>query len=557
MEVRAIVAFVLSLLVFAGWNFFIESRHGKGIVKAPSQLERIQVSPTESVSPEKAGESGIPSVPVPARVAGLSSDDQTSKEKAAKPFDTSLLPAKAAKDVTVTLKNDTIIFTTAGAGIKSFLLSRYKDLKGKPLELIPSPEGNIASPQVILDDKNLALFVGRSIYDASTDNLNLSETNPTGTLAFSLKDPSGLEIIKEYSFAYNSYKIDCTIKMNYGNEPLKTLKVSWNNGIESGRIGKDSYTYEGPTTLVGFDRETDAKNLEEGPVRHGGDLKWTAYQNKYFAVALIPLEKNVTAVIEKGRNGVATVGLEYGMDTFPFEKKFSFFLGPKESEQLDQLKKISLSHLIDYGWFGNFFAFLVRPLFNFLQFFYHQTGNYGWSIIILTVVIKVLFFPLSQKSFKSMKNMQKIQPEIKILQERYKDDRQMLSKELMRVYRENKVNPMGGCLPMILQIPVFIALYQVLLVSIELRNAPFIFWLHDLSEKDPYYVTPIIMGASMFLQQRMSPAVGDPTQQKMMMILPLVFTFLFLNFPSGLVIYWLVNNILTVTQQYYINTYSK
>ena len=153
--------------------------------------------------------------------------------------------------------------------------------------------------------------------------------------------------------------------------------------------------------------------------------------------------------------------------------------------------------------------------------------------------------------------MQKIQPELKILQERYKDDRQMMSQEMMRLYREHKVNPLGGCLPMLLQIPVFISLYHVLLISIELRNAPFAGWIMDLSEKDPYYVTPILMGASMFLQQKMTPAVGDPAQQKVMMILPVVFTFLFLNFPSGLVIYWLVNNILTIAQQYYVTRYAK
>lgn len=554
MEVRAVVAFILSLLAFAGWNFFLESRHAKETPKVHSMQEKMPASTTEPAPLKKAVEPGISQAPTAS--TGLSSPEQTAGAKAGSPFDASLKSGKSAKDVTVTLKNSAMVFTTAGAGIKSFLLTKYKDHNGKPLELIRAPEGNIPSPRIELADKNLALFIGRGIYDASTDNLVLSENNPAGSIAFSLKDPSGLEVIKEYSFAFDSYKVDCSIKMSYGNEPLKTLLISWHDSIQSGKTEKDSYTYEGPTTLVGFDRKTDAKNLDEGPVRHAGDLKWTAYQNKYFAIALIPLEKNLTAVIEKGRNDSASVGLEYSQESFPFQKKFSFFLGPKEMDQLDRLKAISLDYLLDYGWFGNFFAFLVKPLFSFLQYFYHMTGNYGWSIIIMTVIIKVLFFPLSHKSFKSMKNMQKIQPEIKILQERYKDDRQMLSQELMRVYRENKVNPMGGCLPMILQIPVFIALYQVLLVSIELRNAPFILWILDLSEKDPFYVTPLLMGATMFLQQKMSPPVGDPTQQKMMMILPIVFTFLFMNFPSGLVIYWLVNNVLTIGQQYYINKYS-
>ncbi|MBF0275253.1 MAG: membrane protein insertase YidC [Nitrospinae bacterium] len=192
------------------------------------------------------------------------------------------------------------------------------------------------------------------------------------------------------------------------------------------------------------------------------------------------------------------------------------------------------------------------PLFKFLTFIVSYTGNWGWSIIILTILIKILFYPLTKKSFNSMKRMKELTPQLKIIQERYKDDRQKLSEEMMSLYRTNKVNPMGGCLPMILQIPVFIALYNVLLVSIEIKGAPFILWIHDLSVADPYYIYPVLMGISMFVQQKISPPMGDPLQQKIMMFLPLIFTFLFMNFPAGLVIYWVVNNVLTISQQWYI-----
>jgi YidC/Oxa1 family membrane protein insertase len=191
-----------------------------------------------------------------------------------------------------------------------------------------------------------------------------------------------------------------------------------------------------------------------------------------------------------------------------------------------------------------------------LRFIYSYTHNYGVAIILITVLIKIIFFPLSQKSFRSMNEMKKVQPYIKIIQERYKDDKAMLNQEMMKVYKEHKVNPLGGCMPMLLQVPVFIALYNALLVSIELRGAPFMLWIQDLSEKDPYYVTPILMGASMFVQQKMTPTMGDPLQAKMMQFLPLIFTFMFLNFPVGLVIYWLVNNVLTIAQQYYMNHYA-
>ncbi len=191
------------------------------------------------------------------------------------------------------------------------------------------------------------------------------------------------------------------------------------------------------------------------------------------------------------------------------------------------------------------------------NYFYGMTGNYGWSIIILTFLIKLVFFPLSHKSFKSMKGMQKIQPYVKIIQERNKDDRQKMNQELLDLYKKHRVNPLGGCLPMLLQIPVFIALYHALFFSIELRGAPFMLWIQDLSVSDPYYVTPVLMGATMFLQQKMTPMVGDPIQQKIMMFLPIVFTFLFLTFPAGLVIYWTVNNLLTISQQFYIYKIAK
>ncbi len=556
MEVRAILAFVLSMLVFAGWNYFLETQREEEALRNPPRIEeRVARGPATS-QPTKTQESliaPIPKIPTPSSAPAFQPEQQAVKATSA--FAEQL--DKTAKDITVKLPGHDVVFSTAGAGIKSFLLFKYTNQDGNPLELIQTPEGNIPSPQITLEDRNFTMFVGRSIYEASTDSLVLSETKPDATLTFTLKDPSGLEVVKEFTFHYDSYLIDCTVQMRYGNQPLKMVRFTWNDGVYSGKAEKDFYTYEGPTTLVGEERAEDGDELEDKEsVRHGGDLKWTAHQNKYFAIAMVPKRSHAAAVIDRGRTEFPSVSLEYGLESYPFKEEFSFFLGPKETEQLVRLNKNSLERLVDYGWFGNNVDFLIKPLFHFLQYFYSMTGNYGWSIIILTMIIKVLFFPLSHKSFKSMKQMQKIQPEVKILQERYKNDRQMMSQEMMRIYKENKVNPLGGCLPMVLQIPVFIALYHVLLVSIELRNAPFALWIMDLSEKDPYYVTPILMGGSMFLQQKMTPSVGDPTQQKIMMLLPIVFTFLFLNFPSGLVIYWLINNILTIAQQFYIHKFT-
>jgi len=216
----------------------------------------------------------------------------------------------------------------------------------------------------------------------------------------------------------------------------------------------------------------------------------------------------------------------------------------------------NLSAAIDYGWFD----FVAKPLLKLLHFFYSYVGNYGVAIILLTVLIKAIFWPLSHKSYKSMEQMKKLQPLLSQLREKYKGDRQKMNEEMMQLYKTYKVNPAGGCLPMIVQIPVFFGLYQALLHSIELRHAAFIthlpftnlIWLADLSAKDPFYITPLIMGATMFIQQKMTPAPGDPTQAKIMLLMPVVFTFMFLNFPSGLVVYWLVNNIISIAQQWWM-----
>jgi YidC/Oxa1 family membrane protein insertase len=226
------------------------------------------------------------------------------------------------------------------------------------------------------------------------------------------------------------------------------------------------------------------------------------------------------------------------------------YVGPKELGQLSALpvQGKSLAELVyyNYGWVR-----VIRPdvwLLHPLQWFYHATHNYGVAIIIVTVIIKLLFYPLTVRSFKSMQAMQHLQPRMKQLQDRYKEDRQKLNEETMKLYREQKVNPVGGCLPMVVQIPVFIALYQVLYTQIELRHAAFGLWIKDLSAPD--HPMALVMGASMVIQQWMTPTTGDPRQAKMMLFMPIIFTFMFLNFPVGLVIYWLVNNILTIAQQY-------
>ncbi|MBZ0253894.1 MAG: membrane protein insertase YidC, partial [Candidatus Methylomirabilis sp.] len=298
----------------------------------------------------------------------------------------------------------------------------------------------------------------------------------------------------------------------------------------------------------------DPKDLE-GAAEFARALFWIGYGDKYFLGALAPEEADRDRVV--GRIAQTPAGNVYASLVYPVAPipagesrayRFAAYVGPKE---IDRLKDAGhgLEYALDHGWFG----FISRPMLQLLKVFHGWTGNWGLAIILLTVLVKALFYPLTKKSYTSMKEMQKLQPHMQRIKEQFKDNKEAMNREMMELYRRHKVNPFAGCMPIVLQIPVFFGLYKALLNSIEIRHAPFYFWIHDLSVKDPFYVTPLIMGATMFLQQKMTPSTMDPAQQRIMNLMPIFFTFLFLNFPAGLVIYWLVNNILSIAQQYAIN----
>ncbi|HTZ00125.1 MAG TPA: membrane protein insertase YidC, partial [Rhodocyclaceae bacterium] len=224
------------------------------------------------------------------------------------------------------------------------------------------------------------------------------------------------------------------------------------------------------------------------------------------------------------------------------------YVGPQERDKLEKIAP-GLELVVDYGWFKVFAA----PIFWILEFLHRFVGNWGWAIILLTVMIKAAFFPLSAASYKSMAKMRQLTPKLTKLKETYADDKQRMNQEMMELYKREKVNPLGGCLPILVQIPVFIALYRVLLSTVEMRGAPWLGWITDLSVKDPYYVLPLIMGATMLIQTKLNPTPPDPMQAKIMWIMPIVFTGMFLFFPAGLVLYWTVNNVLSIAQQWQVN----
>ena len=398
----------------------------------------------------------------------------------------------------------------------------------------------------------LSLFLN-SNNNILPSNLIFEETrNGSNEVIYSWKSEEGLIIEKKHLFNPHDYKINVEISLLNQSDKALTTSLSidlFENDSEKG----DRYNFIGQS--VKLPEDIDRKSFEDIDATTyslDGDIKWLATENKYFITALIPKYDGVKHVSARriGENLISSsfehrdISLSAG-ETKSFS--YTFYSGPKDLYILKEMG-VGLEGAIDMGWFHA----LAEPLLRFLKFIYSYTGNYGYAIILVTLIIKVVFFPLSNKSYKSMKGMQKLQPLMNELKEKHKGNKDQMGREVMALYKKHKVNPFSGCLPMVLQIPVFIALYNVLLSAIELRHAPFHFWILDMSTKDPYYVTPVIMGLTMFLQQKMTPTTPDPMQQKVMMMMPFIFTFMFMNLPSGLVLYWVVNNVLSIGQQYYI-----
>jgi YidC/Oxa1 family membrane protein insertase len=390
------------------------------------------------------------------------------------------------------------------------------------------------------------------LYTVSERQINLSG-GATQQLIFSTHTDSGLLVEKIYTFTGSNYHfhLDQRITNVSGDslrgqlgltlvEPVRETEGTWES-------------YIGPVTIEGDKRQEDAADdLRKGGRNYGRQVVWSGYQSKYFLSAILPLNGAAEALrIDRVNHTVESTFETPQLVLSPgASQSFSYliYFGPRETSVLAAADP-TLTDAVDFG----FFSPISRPLLSVLNYFYGYVGNYGFAIIILTVIIKLLFWPLTHKSYASMKAMQQLQPEMQKIREKFKNDKEKLNRELMELYKNRRVNPLGGCLPMLVQIPVFFALYKVLMEAIEMRHAEFFWWITDLSTKDPYYVTPLIMGATMFIQQKLTPTTMDPMQAKIFMFMPIIFTFMFLNFPSGLVLYWLINNLLTIVQQLYIH----
>ncbi len=543
---RALLAVGLSLLIIIGYQFFA----AKFLPAPPPPQETPQTQ-----------EQTAATQPAP----------QTPANTAATPATKVDIPKVAVDPKARTLNIDTPYygtkFTEQGGGMDSFMLKKYRselDAHSKPLQLIHSE--NPADFPVLFSLDNAA---GGALPLYHGDKLDLSLTDPTatGSLQMQAITKEGLNIQETLSFRADSYLIDVTYKVtNPSDKPVQVSPaLSLANRPFSHSSQTSSYLFSGPAAYVNGELvETKAKELTKGPVVLQGKVAWTGYVDNYFMTAVVPTTPAAHTVTLQGSEEHVRSVISEGIVSIPAgtSKDFTYtlYFGPKKLTILQQ-DGHELAKAVNFGWFD----VLAKPMLWLLNTFYKFIGNYGVAIILLTVLIKLIFWPITQKGMKSMKNMQKLQPKIAKIREKYKSDPTMMNQEMMNLYKTYKVNPMGGCLPMLIQIPFFFALYRVLMAAIELRHAPFMLWINDLSAPDrlfigfdiPYLhgipVLTLLMGASMYLQQKMTPTTADPNQARIMQFLPIVFTFMFLNFASGLVLYWFVNNLLSMLQQYLIN----
>jgi YidC/Oxa1 family membrane protein insertase len=399
--------------------------------------------------------------------------------------------------------------------------------------------------------------------DSISDRILVNDSKQT--LDFNWTAPNGTVLTKRFTFDPDSYLIDLAITIQNRSDRLMSDRLVLS--IRAPVLEDQGYAFVGPSALIDNNLEQVKTKKIEDKSEFNGSIKWIAIEDRYFINSIMPGEETKGRMKLSLEDDMVVNQLINPVFEIPSgakqEFQFHIFMGPKSMALLDSLGH-DLGKALNFG----FFNFIAKPCLWFMNQIHSVIPNYGIAIILLTICTKILLWPLGNKSYKSMSEMKKLQPLMTEIREKYKNDKQKMNQELMGLYRTYKVNPMGGCLPMVLQIPVFFALYRMLYQAIELRHAPFLLWINDLSAPDrlfdfgfsipfmePPYGIPvltIIMGATMLLQQKMSPPPGDPTQAKMMMLMPIVFTFIFINFSSGLVLYWLVNNVLSISQQYYV-----
>ncbi|MDE0829746.1 MAG: membrane protein insertase YidC [Vicinamibacterales bacterium] len=479
----------------------------------------------------------------------------------------------ADRDIVVESDLVRAVFSNRGAELISWQLKEYGDDSGGQVELIPpdvSPDQAWPFSLVVPGNPDLTARLDQALFRPSLDRLRL--TGESGTLAFEYEDSSGLRARKSFSFQSSPeqpYVVGFSASVSTSTGPVP-LTIRWGPALGGVRENTSRLVFQQLPGAVLYGRVFEDGLLEDADVYraapddladrgiYDGQFTFAGVDNHYFAAVALPgIEQAVVAF-----QPVSTLRREHDLVAFdltvdPGMAEIPMFIGPKDFDILGAVHP-DLVRVIDFGWL----SVLVVPLHRTLKWIYGFLGNYGWSIILLTVMINIVIFPLRHKSVVSMRKMQELQPEMKAIQARYADlkatdpGKQKMNGEVMELYRKHGANPASGCLPMLLTMPILFAFYRLLSMAIEMRGAPFIFWITDLSVHDPFYVTPVIMGASMVVQQRLQPSAADPTQQKIMMLMPVMFTFMFLWAPGGLVVYWLTSNVFGIGQTIITNRLS-
>jgi YidC/Oxa1 family membrane protein insertase len=542
---RFILALSLSLLVFLVYVKFF----------APKPPQKPPV--TETAKQEAAQQK-----PAPVRPAAVAGKIQT---------------AVGGRDIVIETDLVKAVVNTAGGVIKRWELKRYREAdtaevgigalwkkitgeakkEEKPkkdlgnVQLLSHYEGvergEMVAPLTLIPLEKALDRLAHVEYRSNHDSIRLDKDNPSQTLILAYTGPAGIMIEKRLTFTNSDYKVDMTI----ATKGLDGYRLSL--GTDFGLADKVSKDASGRVGLVALiDGKTIREKLEsiKGEAQYAGTIEWFGQEDKYFTSAVlyggagIITAKRVAAPKDIG--DLLTTDLT--VKEKPESHTFALYAGPK-SYTLLQTHGHGLERMVDYGWFG----VLAKPMFWLMRQFYVITNNYGIAIILLTIVVRILLFYPSLKSATAMEEMKNLQPQLTALREKYKKDPQRMNQEMMKLYKEHKVNPLGGCLPMLLQLPFFVALYNVLSVSIELRQASFIpFWIKDLSVYDPFYILPVLMGVSMILTMKMTSTTPDPSQAKIMMYMNIAFIFLFAWLPAGLLLYITLSNVLSIVQQLYV-----
>lgn len=555
MDIQRIVLFaglaIVSYLMVLAWN---EDYHQPQ--QQPQVTEQASVSQNSSGEDLRLPEEGD---------TGAVADEEFSTPEGSSPGVSSAPVVSENSDKLITVRTDVLELTIDRVGgnlVESSLLDYDRSLGSEDSLKILTNSGN----RTYVMESGL---IGRNgidsrrngsspVYEATSASYELSDDANELIVDLTYTTESGVEITKQYQFARNSYEIDVRYLIN------NRSSEAWQANL-TGKIVRDrapdptAQNSLGIQAFLGMVVSTpedpyekyDFSDLAEEPINQSVTNGWLAFLQHYFIAAWVP-ERDQPAQFQSTQRGpLHVMGFVYPATSVApgdsAEVGARAYVGPKIIERLETVAP-NLDRTVDFG----FLFFIALPLFIVLDWFYGLVGNWGVAIILLTVVVKGVFFHLSATSYRSMARMRAVAPQLTRLKELYGDDRQRMSQEMMALYKREKINPLGGCLPILVQMPVFISLYWVLFESVQLRHAPFMLWINDLSVMDPYFILPILMGVSMFLQMSLNPTPPDPMQAKIMKAMPLIFTVFFLWFPAGLVLYWLVNNILSIAQQWYI-----